>query len=95
VAAGTEPHHFGFTPGRVWASDNGGGTVVRIDARSRRILGRTRVGPAPHHIAAVGRGVLVAVHGRGAVAALSPRGRLQRLIDVGAGPHGMAAVRQR
>jgi hypothetical protein len=92
LVAGAEPHHFAFTAGRVWASDNGGSAVVRIDERAREVLGRTPVGPAPHHVTAVGSGVLVAVNGRGTVTALSPRGRVRDVVPVGAGPHGLAAV---
>lgn len=89
LRAGTEPHHFAFGLGRLWASDNGGGTLLRIDPGRRRILGRTPVGPAPHHVAIAGRDVLVAIHGTGKVAVVSPSGRLRYLVRVGAGPHGI------
>lgn len=91
-AAGREPHHFAFGLGLLWASDNQAGTLVRIDPRTRRVLGRTRVGPSPHHPVTAGGDVLVAVHGNGRVAVLSRAGRLLASIPVGPGPHGLAAV---
>jgi DNA-binding beta-propeller fold protein YncE len=93
MAAGTEPHHFVFGLGRLWASDHGGGTVMRIDPRRRRVLQRTSVGPEPHHLAVAGAEVLVAVHGSGRVVVLSRRGRLLDTVSVGAGPHGIGAAR--
>jgi streptogramin lyase len=95
MRVGTEPHHFAFGHGRLWATDNASGTVERIDPRRRRILGRTRVGPAPHHVATTGRHVLVAVNGSGRVAIVSRSGRLQQRLAVGGGPHGISAVRMR
>jgi DNA-binding beta-propeller fold protein YncE len=92
LQVGTEPHHFAFGLGCLWASDNGGGALVRIDPDSRRIRGRTRLGPGPHHVAIAGNNVLVAVNGSGRVAAVSARGRLLRTLRMGAGPHGIAAV---
>jgi DNA-binding beta-propeller fold protein YncE len=92
VRAGAEPHHFAFGLGRLWTSDNGGGTVVRLDPARRRVIGRTRVGRAPHHVAVSGGQVLVAVNGTGRLAIVSRRGRLQRTVRVGAGPHGIAAL---
>jgi DNA-binding beta-propeller fold protein YncE len=92
VLAGEEPHHFAFGLGRLWTSDNGGGTLVRLNPRSRRVVGRTPVGRAPHHVAVSGRRVLVAVNGTDRVAVVSRRGRLLRTVPVGAGPHGIAAL---
>jgi hypothetical protein len=61
--------------------------------RSGRVLGRTSVGSSPHHVAAAGERVLVAVHDRGRVAVVSRRGRLIATVPIGAGPHGIAVVR--
>ena len=90
--AGAEPHHFVFGLGRLWVSDNEGSTLVRIDPATGRVLGRTAVGPAPHHVAIAGDRVLVAVHGSGRIAIGTRRGRLLGSLTVGAGPHGIAAV---
>jgi DNA-binding beta-propeller fold protein YncE len=92
LRAGSEPHHFAFGKGCLWASDNGGGTVVRIDPVSNTVRGKTAVGPAPHHVTIAGGQVLVAVHGTGTVAVVSVDGRSLRRIAVGAGPHGIAAA---
>ena len=89
---GTEPHHFAFGLGCLWASDNAAGVLVRIDPSSRRARGRTRVGTAPHHVAVAGKSVLVAINGNGRVAVVSDRGRLLTSIRAGDGPHGIAAV---
>lgn len=93
LRAGDEPHHFEFGAGSLWASDNGGGELLRIDPGSRRVHGRTAVGAAPHHLAVAGRDVLVAVHGRGRLAVVSGKGRLVRSLEVGTGPHGIAVAR--
>lgn len=73
-------------------SDNRGGTLARIDPASGRLLGRTAVGPAPHHATIAGDRMLVAVHGSGRIAIVSRRGRLLGSLAVGAGPHGITAV---
>ena len=73
-------------------SDNGGGTLVRINPATGRVLGRTAVGPAPHHATIAGDRVLVAVHGSGRIAIVSRQGKLLGSLAVGAGPHGIAAV---
>lgn len=92
VAAGAAPHHFAFGLGCLWVSDNDAGELVRVDPPGRRVLGTTRVGPAPHHVAVAGRHVLVAVHGAGRIAVVGRRGRPAGSIHVGAGPHGIAAA---
>ena len=92
VRAGVEPHHFAFGLGLLWVSDNQAGTLVRIDPQTRRVLGRTVVGPSPHHPVIAGGDALVAVHGNGHVAVISPNGRLLQTLRVGPGPHGLAAV---
>lgn len=51
LRAGSEPHHFAFGLGRMWASDNGGGALLRMAPGVRRTSGRAAVGPAPHHVA--------------------------------------------
>lgn len=89
VRAGTEPHHFAFGLGRLWASDNGGGVLLRIGPGSRRVLGRVRVGAAPHHVAIAAGDVLVAVNGTGRVAVAARSGRLRFTLPVGSGPHGI------
>jgi DNA-binding beta-propeller fold protein YncE len=94
LAAGTEPHHFAFGAGSLWATDNGGGELLRIDQDSRRIRSATAVGPAPHHVAVAGRRVLVAVHGSGQLAIVSRRGRLLRRLELGPGPHGIAVLKR-
>jgi DNA-binding beta-propeller fold protein YncE len=94
VAAGGEPHHFAFGRRSLWASDNEGGELLRIDPGRLRIRGSTHVGPSPHHVAVAGHHVLVAVHGSGQLAVVSDEGRLLRRIDVGAGPHGIAALQR-
>jgi hypothetical protein len=63
---------------------------MRIAPRSRRVLGRTGVGPAPHHIAAAGRDVLIAVHGSGRVVALRGDRKPAVSIRARAGPDGPA-----
>jgi YVTN family beta-propeller protein len=93
VTAGSEPHHFVFGSGALWVTDNDTGSVVRVNPRRRRVIGRTRVGAAPHHPATAGSQILVAVHGAGRVALVSSAGRLVRSVAVGAGPHGIAAIR--
>lgn len=95
VAAGAEPHHFAFGLGSVWATDNGGGELVRIAPGRRRVLSRTRVGREPHHVTVAGRAVLVAVNGTGRVAVASRRGRVVDVVRVGGGPHGIAAFVRR
>jgi DNA-binding beta-propeller fold protein YncE len=92
VLAGAEPHHFVFGLGWLWVSDNSGGTLVRIDPGPGGVLGRTAVGPAPHHATIAGERVLVAVHGNGRIAIVSRQGKLLGSLSVGAGPHGIAAV---
>lgn len=92
LSAGTEPHHFTFGLGRLWASDNGGGRILRIASGRRRIAGRTRVGAAPHHVAVAGRSVLAAVNGTGRVAVLSRTGRLLQRVSVGVRPHGIGVL---
>jgi DNA-binding beta-propeller fold protein YncE len=95
ITAGTEPHHFVFGLERLWVTDNAGDALVRIDPRSGRILARTAIGSMPHHPAVAGRVVLVAVHGTDRVAIVNQAGRLLRTLDVGGGPHGIAAVAAR
>jgi DNA-binding beta-propeller fold protein YncE len=92
VRAGDEPHHFAFGLGRLWTSDNGGGALVRVDPRTREVVGRTRVGRAPHHVTLSGDQVLAAVNGTGRVAIVSRDGRLLRTVPVGSGPHGIAVL---
>lgn len=92
LRAGIEPHHFAFGLQRLWASDNSGGVLLRIAPDSRRILGRTRVGPAPHHVTIAAGEVLVAVHGSGRVAIVERSGRLRSTVRVGAGPHGIVTL---
>jgi len=94
LAAGAEPHHFAFGSGSLWASDNEGGELLRIDPKRLRITDSTDVGPSPHHVAVAGHQILVAVHGSGQLAVVSDKGRLLRRIDVGAGPHGVAALQR-
>jgi DNA-binding beta-propeller fold protein YncE len=94
LRAGGEPHHFEFGAGGLWASDNSGGELLRIGPRSRRVRASTPVGPAPHHVAVAGRDVLVAVHELGRLAVVSGGGQLRRRVEVGAGPHGVAALRR-
>jgi DNA-binding beta-propeller fold protein YncE len=76
---------------RAW-TDNDGGTLVRIDPAAGRLLGRTAVGPAPHHATIAGDRVLVAIHGNARIAIVSCQGKLLGSLSVGAGPHGIAAV---
>ncbi len=91
LAVGGEPHH--FTIGRyLWASDNSEGMLLRIDPSSHRVLGRTPVGPAPHHSTRAGEQLLVAVHDRGEVAVVTTGDRVVQRVRVSAGPHGIAAV---
>ena len=92
LIAGGEPHHFSFGAGWLWASDNAAGELLQIDPRSRRIRGRTRVGPQPHHVAVAGSQILVAVHGSGRLAVVSRRGHLVHRLALGAGPHGIDAI---
>jgi DNA-binding beta-propeller fold protein YncE len=94
LAAGGEPHHFAFGRRSLWASDNEGGELLRIDPKRLRIRGSTDVGPSPHHVAVAGHHVLVAVHGSGELAVVSVKGGLLRRIDVGAGPHGVAVLQR-
>lgn len=68
LQAGAEPHHFSFGLGRLWASDNGAGRLLRVDPSRRRVVGGTPVGPAPHHVAVVapdGRRLRVVAVGAG------------------------------
>lgn len=90
--AGSEPHRFGFGGEGLWASDNSGGSLLRIDPRDRRVVETIRVGTAPHHVAPVGGGAIVAVHGENAVVVAEQGGRVTR-VAVGAGHHGIAAIR--
>ena len=94
LTAGAEPHHFAFGLRSLWATDHEGGELLRIDPESRQVRGATRVGPAPHHPAVAGPHVLVAVHGSGQLAVVSREGRLVRRVEVGAGPHGVAALQR-
>ena len=48
------PHHFAFALGCLWASDNSGGRVLRLEWRRVRVRRRVRLGAAPHGIAVVG-----------------------------------------
>jgi hypothetical protein len=84
---------FRVRPGGLWITDNDGGSLVGVGPRTRRVIGRVRVGKAPHHPTTAGNRVLVAVHGEGRVALVTTAGRHVRSIAVGAGPHGIAAVR--
>lgn len=90
--AGGERHHFAFGAGSLWASDNAGGELLRIDPDANSVRERIPVGPGPHHVAVAGRQVLVAVHGTGELAVVSAEGQLERTLDVGAGPHGVAVL---
>lgn len=89
LTAGTEPHHFAFGLGRLWASDNGGGSLVRIAPGSRRVLGRTPVGATPHHVVVAQDQVLVAVNGTGRLAVVRRSGRVAYKVPLGAGPHDL------
>ena len=93
VRAGAEPHHFAFDRGRLWISDNGGGALLSLETASRAVRRRTQVGSAPHHVAVTGSEVLVAMNGGGRVAVVSRAGRVRSQVPVGAGPHGIAAIR--
>jgi DNA-binding beta-propeller fold protein YncE len=92
VAAGAEPHHFAFGLGCLWVSDNDRGVLVRVAPDRLQVRGTTVVGAAPHHVAVVGRRVLVAVNGSGRVAIADRRGRVARTLRVGSGPHGIAGT---
>ena len=57
-----EPHHFAIGPaGEVWVSDNGGSAIVRFGTPPTNV----DVGPVPHHLAATGDIIVVAVSGLG------------------------------
>lgn len=76
----------------MWVTDNGGGTLVRIARRSRRVLSRTEVGRAPHHVTVEGERVLVAVNGTGRLVVVSSAGKRQASVRVGRNPHGIATL---
>jgi DNA-binding beta-propeller fold protein YncE len=66
--------------------------VRRIDPRSRRVEAVTRVGRAPHGIAADGRGLWVAVTGDGAVIRIDPAtARVGERVVVGGDPVAVVA----
>jgi hypothetical protein len=91
------------------ANDQRGCPVAPRESRARRQIRSTEArslgthraplgipsAAVKDHTGVAGEAVLVAVHGNSRVAVVSWQGRLTESIAVGAGPHGIPAVRQR
>ncbi len=83
-----EPHHFAIGPtGEVWVSDNGGSAIVRFGAMQTSV----EVGPVPHHLAASGDIVVVAVSGLGQ-AVFVRNDTIVGIATLTKGLHGVAIV---
>jgi DNA-binding beta-propeller fold protein YncE len=92
---GEAPHEVGCGTGcrSAWFSNWNSGNLTVVDAASRRVRARIRVGEEPHHFAAGAGAVWVTDNASGTLLRVELRsGRVRARTHVGSAPHHVAVA---
>lgn len=93
ITVGASPVNLAFGAGSVWVSNNGGGTVSRIDPAAGRVVATVDVGGAPAAVASGGGSVWVGNFGNSLLARIDPStDAVAGRLDLGGQPLGPAVA---
>jgi YVTN family beta-propeller protein len=93
IPVGTSPVNIAFGSGSIWVSNNGNGTVSRVDPTSDRVVATVDVGGAPAGIAAGAGSVWVGNFGNSDLTRIDPSTNgVSGRLDLGGQPLGPAVA---